>query len=107
MSYSIKDGIRELEQGVQTYKQILERFPDAYQDNEHYWVSKLLKPEDCDHVQVGKHDVVRVGTLVGGTMVARPLSMGAWTTAVLLFKLKEESPEQFRALALFAAGVKK
>jgi len=113
MSYSIEDGIREAEQTQIVFKQIGARFPDARLDQHGrdrgargYWVSERLKPEECDHIAVGANDVVRVGTLVGGVMVAMPLGMSAQTVAALLFKLKEQSPEQFRALALFAAGAK-
>jgi hypothetical protein len=108
MSYSINDGITELEDTLATYRQIIERFPDAYLDQQRIWVTKELKPEQCDHFQVGPNDVVRVGTLVGGHMVALPIvATGARTMAAFLRNLKDESPDQFRALALFAAGANK
>lgn len=118
MSYSIDDAISDLEKDVDAAKQIHERFPDAWEQREiqhdrsgTLWVSASLKPEECDHVVIGQHDVVRVGTLVAGRMVAKPIVYGAGcvpptTIAELLRKLKDGSPELFRALTLFAAGAK-
>jgi hypothetical protein len=103
MSYNINDGIRELERETAVYWAIRERFPDAVLDNQRFWVSSELQPEQCDHVQIGPNDVVRVGTLVGGQMVALPLSRGVVTTAVMLKQLQAGDPERFSALAQFIA----
>lgn len=105
MTYSINYSIVALERDLEAARQIRERFPDAQKDQQKFWVSASLKPNDCDHVQIGPNDVVRVGALVGGQMVAMPLT-NVTTTAALLVGLKERDPELFRALTLFAAGAK-